>query len=486
MLNIIKKFLDLVNFQPDEILLVTENEIYTYKDFLSYVNYIARQLLLNGFKKGDRVALLINGFAGFYCSLFAIWLSGGTVVPLNTSLHVRDIEVLINKAEASFIILAEEYFDMYNNNNTKKIVITKGKEETIPYSPLKDGDLAAIMFTSGTTGIPKGVCQTLASHSTNAYLTANALGVTQKDRVFINTPPYFTSGLSHFLTILCKGGSLCGNYGFYFGPQLLKVIEDNKCSGFGGAPTHLVRVIETLSSPWQGTSLRFIMSSGDYLPDNIIEKARLMLPGIKIFNVYGLTEFSGRVCILPPEEYKNKKGSVGKPIGDTKITILDDDGNKVSAGVQGEVHVAGDMLMKGYLNDPETTSRVKTSFGFKTGDFGYKDEDEYLWIQGRKDDIFKSSGEKVSTNFIKQELLALELFKDVAVIPAEDILMGKVPLAFVVMQEGVVFNKKDIKKKLLSRLPQNHIPIRYIILEEIPRTGSGKAIRSKLEAIIRD
>ena len=170
-----------------------------------------------------------------------------------------------------------------------------------------------ILFTSGTTGVPKGACRRCARSRRTPGSVALRLGVGADDRIFVNTPPYFTSGICHFFTMMANGGGVAGQLGFYFGEGLLDEMAALGCTGFGGAPAHLVRVVEPLEEPRAGHPFRFWVSSGDHLPLHVIEKARRVLPGIRLFNIYGLTEVSGRLCVLLARATSDSARRIGGP-----------------------------------------------------------------------------------------------------------------------------------------------------------------------------
>jgi acyl-coenzyme A synthetase/AMP-(fatty) acid ligase len=285
--------------------------------------------------------------------------------------------------------------------------------------------------------------------------------------------------------MLAHGGGVAGQLGFYFGEGLLDELHELGCTGFGGAPAHLVRVVEPLEAPREH-SLRFWVSSGDHLPLHVIEKARRVLPGIRIFNMYGLTEVSGRLCVLLPGELDERQGSVGRPIGTMRVTSRDTHGAEVPAGETGELYVSGPLLTQGYLDEPEINARTLTEHGMRTGDFGRVDADGYVWVAGRKDDIIKRGGEKVSVVHVQEALLALGRFHDVAVIATPDEILGHVPVAFVVPREPEGFRGSRVLRELRDALPSTSLPSRIVAVERIPRTGSGKAIRAELRRLLEE
>jgi acyl-CoA synthetase (AMP-forming)/AMP-acid ligase II len=498
--------------RPDETLLRTRGRTYSYADMEARATDVAAALLAASGRRGGRVALVLEEYDQFFVCMLGAWLAGQVVVPLNTSLPQNDVDWLINKARPDLIVVPAEDVCPTRDDGPVRLVVTAadGRVDGVrtagvdvpadePPSPGSAGpavsaaeleavgedELAMIMFTSGTTGLPKGVCQTLRAISSNAGHVALTLGLEAGDRIFINTPPYFTSGICHFLTLLANGGGVAGQLGFYFGSGLLDEMEAEDCSGFGGAPAHLVRVVEPLEEPREHT-FRFWVSSGDHLPLPVIEKFRRVLPGVELFNMYGLTEVSGRLCILPPADLDVCVGSVGRPIGDMRVVARSGDGAEAAPGETGELFVTGSLLMQGYLDEPEITAKTLTPHGLKTGDFGHVDESGAVWIAGRKDDIIKRGGEKVSIIHVQEALQGLGRFADVAVVAAPDEILGHVPVAFVVPLEREGFKASRLLRELRGVLPSTSLPSRVIAVESIPRTGSGKAIRAELRKLLAE
>jgi acyl-CoA synthetase (AMP-forming)/AMP-acid ligase II len=492
--------------RPDAVLLLTQDRSYTYADVFARSASVAVALRAAGVAgPGHRVALLLEEYDEFFVAMMGVWLAGAVVVPLNTSLPAADVAWLIDKAAPDALVLPAAAGDEDTAGGPLRLHVAAGEDgrvvglraagEAPPpepvagaaagLEPVREDDMAMIMFTSGTTGMPKGVCQTLRSISSNAALVSQTLGLTGEDRIFINTPPYFTSGICHFLTLMARGGGVAGRLGFFFGAGLLDEMEALGCTGFGGAPAHLVRVVEPLEEP-RAHPFRFWVSSGDHLPLSVIRRFHAMLPGIDLFNMYGLTEVSGRLCILPPAELDTLEGSVGRPIGDMRVVARRGDGAEAAPGETGELYVTGSLLMQCYLDEPEITRKALTGHGLKTGDFGRLDESGAVWIAGRKDDIIKRGGEKVSIIHVQQALQGLGRFADVAVLAAPDDILGHVPVAFVVPNDRDDFRPSRLLRELRSVLPSTSMPSRLVAVDEIPRTGSGKAIRKQLERLLAE
>jgi acyl-CoA synthetase (AMP-forming)/AMP-acid ligase II len=488
--------------RADATLLRTRGRAYTYSDMEARATRVAAVLRAAAGRRGARVALVLEEYDQFFVCMLGAWLAGLVVVPLNTSLPQHDVDWLLGKSQPDVIVLPDDEACPTAEGGPVRLVVTADERglvdgaraaggaaaQTAPAAELEavaGDELAMIMFTSGTTGLPKGVCQTLTAISSNAGNVALRLGLEAEDRIFINTPPYFTSGICHFLTLLANGGGVAGQLGFYFGTGLLDEMEAEGCTGFGGAPAHLVRVVEPMEEPREHP-FRFWVSSGDHLPLPVIEKFRRVLPGIGLYNMYGLTEVSGRLCVLSPADLDVKVGSVGRPIGDMRVVARRGDLTEAAPGEQGELYVTGSLLMQGYLDEPEITAGTLTAQGLKTGDFGKVDESGAVWIAGRKDDIIKRGGEKVSIIHVQEALQGLGRFADVAVVAAPDEILGHVPVAFVVPHQPHGFKASRLLRELRGVLPSTSLPSRVIAVEAIPRTGSGKAIRAELQRLLAE
>ena len=487
----VETLLSLARARPEQPLLVTQGGSYGYGGFARRAATLAGELVAGGLTRGARAALLLDAYDDFFVAMFAVWLAGGVAVPLNTTLPAADLERLIAKSRPEVLLTrsgdglpafaASSAADTPRRLAVAAADLPEAQPEALDaLVPVGSDELAMVMFTSGTTGRPKGVCQRLRAIGANAGLVADRLGLTAADRIFINTPPYFTSGICHFLTLMAHGGGTAGRSGFFFGSGLLDEIAEAGCTGFGGAPAHLVRVVEPLAEPWPTGAPRFWVSSGDHLPLDVIDRARRVLPGLLLFNMYGLTEVSGRLCVLSPDELDRRRGSVGRPIGEMTVTVHGPDGDLLADGEVGELYVAGPLVMQEYLDDPDVTAASLTPQGFRTGDFGRRDADGFVWVEGRRDDIIKRGGEKVSLVHIQDALRGLGLFADVAVIAADDELLGRVPVAFVVPSDPATFERATVMRALRHALPATSLPSRVVALAEIPRTGSGKAIRPEL------
>jgi acyl-coenzyme A synthetase/AMP-(fatty) acid ligase len=184
--------------------------------------------------------------------------------------------------------------------------------------------------------------------------------------------------------------------------------------------------------------------------------------------------------LLAPDELDRRRGSVGRPLPGMSVTVRDSAGRELPDGAEGELYVSGPLVMQGYLDEPDITAGTLTSHGLRTGDFGRRDTDGFVWVEGRRDDIIKRGGEKVSIVHIQEALRALGTFADVAVIAVDDAILGHVPVAFVVPADGLPLKRTAVMRELRGVLPATSLPSRIVPLDEIPRSGSGKAIRAEL------
>ena len=475
-----------VQADPSAPALLTAEKVISRQEFRDETLCLAGGLTRAGLQKDGRVALAAKDYTEFFTLLYAVWAAGGIAAPMNITLPPANRAAILGQLKPDLCVKGSGLEGLAPESFSESFVTLESlRGDAIEPHPNRPEDEAMIMFTSGTTGVPKGVQNNHGALALNAGLMAGVLGLTEQDRIFINTPPYYTSAIIHLLTMFTHGAGLAAQSGFMFGGAILELMASFGCSGFGGAPVSLGRISEAGEDAPMPDGLRFLMSSGDHLPVPVIQKLTEGFPGVKIFTVYGLTEVAGRLCVLPPEDVIRKSGSVGRPLSGMTVGVFEQDSDTpCPPETLGEVCVRGPLLSKGYLNSGGPLPGADTPAGFRTGDFGYLDQDGFLFLRGRKDDIFKSGGEKVSTILIQQALSGMPEFLDCAVLPVEDAVLGRVPGVYYVPANGTPLKKRAVLKRLKQVLPPNHIPVRFSPLAKIPRTGSGKIIRRELEEMI--
>lgn len=465
-----------VEERPLATALLSNGRTLTYLELWESIIRRVGWFCLQGLKRDMRVAIYTDNDIEMTISLFAVWISGAICVPINITLKSHQIAAVEENVRPDIGFYTDDVI-MDVAKPFPLFPLVGGANYNEPVQRSKSEDCAIIMFTSGTSGVPKAVPMTYGAIGHNAWETSIKLCITSNDRIFVNSPPYYTSSIVHGLTLFAQGGSVYVNRVLLIGSSLIDIMCKNHCTGFGGVPVHFIRLAGILKDIDSPESIRFLMNSGEHLPVPVLKEIHSALPDIQFFCVYGLTEVAGRLCILSPEKLESKFGSVGLPLPGMEISIRNESGLEVEAGEMGEVHVSGVCLMEGYLNNFKANEKSMKPYGFATGDFGYVDSVGYLYLQGRRDDIIKVGGEKVSVKMIEEEIYGFEAFDDFIVSSVFDEHMGNVPSVNYVLKNGATFRKKELLKHLRKRLPANHIPVHFIEIDEIQRALSGKVLR---------
>ncbi len=285
------------------------------------------------------------------------------------------------------------------------------------------------------------------------------------------------------------GGTVVLENSMLFPVEILKKIEKEKITGFPIVPTILAMLLklETIKN-YDLSSLRYISNTGAALPVEHIKAFRQLFPDIKIYSMFGLTECK-RIAFLPPEMIDQKPGSVGKAMPNCEVFIVDESGQEVSNNVIGELVVRGSNVMRGYWNSPELTEKTYRDGWFQnekwlfTGDYFYKDDDGYLYFVGRKDDMIKTKGERVSPKEIENILCTLEGVSEAAVIGVPDEILGQVIKAFIVPKPNYSLTENDILRFCKENLENYMIPKYVEFLESLPKTPNGKIDKKKLKEL---
>lgn len=463
-----------------------EGEAWTGRDCLGQI--AARMALLDaeGAKPGERVIVISGRGNAFWCDMIAVWAMGGVAVPLVASMSASHVDAVLDRAEPRFIIgrpdqINEAFATLRHLDIVGRDADVEALDRMVDCKPEQ---AATILFTSGSTGVPKGVQLAHRALLQNALGTASMLPTRADDTLFIAIPFRFVSAVSHFLVTTLTGGCFAGTEQPVMPADLVDSLKATGATAFGGAPMQLRWIADQIDEV--ELDLRWLMSSGDHLSSDIIDKFAATSCNPSVLAVYGLTELAGRFCVLRPELALKKNGSVGLPIPGLDVELRGDDGRPLEVGEIGSVHARGVPLMDGYRKDEAATRAAIDDAGwFETGDFGILDEDGFLFLRGRRDNVFKTSGLKVSGQLIADALMRVGCFSDVAVFPEEDPIAGHVACAYYCMPSDQELQKGMVLRTLRETLPVNHLPARFRRLEHIPRTASGKIDRAAFRETIK-
>ena len=444
------------SLHPHRRLLITNDVKLDYSGFYDRVQLLRERLTGQGIAPGDVVAITGESFETVFLGLFANWELGS-------------IPAVIPRYDSQKALESLNPVGLITDPNTV-MAFRDGRT---------DAENSLILFTSGSTGQPKGVVLKADAIVQNAVAASSEFKLDESDRLFINTSPLYTSAICHFLSVLVSGGTLIAKKGLILPEILKRELEECGATSFGGAPVHYQRVVGHSDAKLPQTLRRWI-SSGEALLKPLIEAGQKRFPRLDLHCVYGLTEVSGRLAALSPSLLATKPGSVGKTLGNMTITIRNEAGEKCPVGEIGEIFVQGSWLFKEYLDCPEETAAVKTDLGFRTGDFGSLDRNGDLWIEGRRDEVIKSGAEKVSLRRVREAVLKSIDCVDLAVIDGWDEVIGRVPCAFIVLRGGEKMISPELMRAVRADLPATHVPKRWYVVDLIPRTGSGKVLVGEL------
>ncbi len=342
-------------------------------------------------------------------------------------------------------------------------------------------DLAFIVFTSGTTGQPKGVM--LSHRNVGAVVDAilDYLPLSPADRYALVLPLFHTYAKSVLLTTLASGGKVVFD-SFNDLPGFVARLESRRITAFSGVPYHVNMLLQRAPLDRHDLSaLRFLTISGSHLASETLHALARRFPSAQVVFMYGMTETSTRACALPPERMVEKAGSCGRPIRGVALRVVDDDDRDLPAGRTGEVLVRGENVMQGYFGDPALTRATLRGGWLHTGDLGYLDDEGFLYLVGRNSDLIKCAGERISAHRIEEVLTAHPGVLEAAVLGEPHPILGESVRAFVV-RRGDGASEEDLRRHCARHLTHHEIPRSWTFLSELPRTASGKVQKHRLSS----
>ena len=506
---------------PDKEALIFGQQRWTYKSIEQHTNHLASALCDAGVKRQDRVVVFMDNCPEAVISLYAILKAGGVFVILNASLKGPKLSYILKNSGASLLIThtsktkaVKDALDVRDHDfriiwvgptnemprelsgislSWEEIFTALSDEATagVLSSDVKlprciDVDLACLIYTSGSTGEPKGVMSTHHNIISAARSIIQYIG-NQEDDIILNVRPLsFDYGLYQIIMAFMFEGTVVLEKSFGYLHNILKRIAGEKVTGFPIVPTVAAMLLKVDDlKQYDLSTLRYITNTADALPVSHIRKLRLLFPGVRIFSMFGLTECK-RVCYLNPEELDKRPLSVGRAMPNCEVFVVDRDGSEVSPGKTGELTVRGSNVMQGYWKDTEMTAKTYR-FGdypaeriLHSGDYFRKDQEGFLYFLGRKDDMIKTKGERISTKEVEHTLCSMDVVAEAAVIGVPDEILGMAIAAFIVPEAKVGLTEQRVLKYCRENMETFLVPKYIEFMDKLPKTPNGKINKIQL------
>ena len=478
---------------PDQPAIIFEHNEWTYKELYENARKIAHFIQQQGYQKGDVIAQFMLNSDLFMAVYYGVQLAGCTVMPVNTKLAAPEVAYIFSHSEAKLCFYSESLQPTLNAANFKfDQVLTEETIRTILAMPAPDlqdtafdaEDVAVIMYTSGTTGKPKGVMLTHRNIYETADIWSQSMHITSKDRTYICTPLFHCAGNHVFaMPTLYKGGTVI--VAEAFSPdRTLKELVDTKATIFFGVPAmYTILLSKPEINDYSFEQLRLFCYGAAPMPYELVKQLKERFPNVAVQNLYGQTENTPAATSLLDDAALQKIGSVGKPLARTEVKLVTSDGEEVGIGEVGEICVKGPQVMKGYLRNPEETKRTIQNGWLYTGDLGRFDEEGYLYIVDRKKDMIIRGGENIYPIEIEEVLYQMPEILEAAVVGIPHEVYGEVPKAFVVFKEGKQLDAESIFDYVAKNIAKYKCPAEIEVLDALPRNASGKVLKHTLKPV---
>ena len=478
----------------------------SYSDINIQANRLANWLVQNGVVKGDRVIFFLENSVDYVVGYYGTLKAGAVAVPLSIDLKASTLDGIIAELDPKLIIstrrlereisrveptLLDRLKLLIREPQAKwssSVQVFAWNEATgsgpaeNPVAPLAATDLASIIYTSGSTGKPKGVMLSHGNIVANSHSICSYLQIGAEDIQMVVLPFHYVMGKSLLNSHFAAGATVVINNKFAFPASVVKQLADENVTAFSGVPSTFAYLLHR--SPLKKyrerlTTLRYCSQAGGHMATQIKRDLREALPPqTEIFIMYGATEATSRLSYLEPAMFEAKMGSIGKAIPGVTIRILDKNGNELADGEVGELVASGPNIMQGYWREPKATAAVLSEQGYHTGDYGYRDADGFFFVTGRRDEMLKVGGHRVSLLEVEEVILATGQFVEAVVLGLPDPLLGN-RLAALVVPKNNGGSDQDLTAAFAQKLPKFKLPGEIRQARSLPKSSSGKIDRQK-------
>jgi long-chain acyl-CoA synthetase len=477
---------------PDALALIHGSLQVTYRELQQRVAGCAQRLLAEGTRKGDRIGIWAENGLLLVVAYLAVIRAGAVAVPMPAESTTESVNRVLLDAGAVRLFLSPRIRRRLNAALLPEGVRLLGEEmigmvgevdEALWPDIAPELDLAALMFTSGSTGAPKGVMVTHRNVLTNTSDIVEYLELTAADRVMVVLPFHYCYGLSLLHTHLLAGASLVINNQFLYPEQVLRDMATHACTGLAGVPsTYQILLRKSRFRHLHFPALRWLQQAGGKLPNPFIQELRKSFPAVRFYTMYGQTEGTARLSYLPPERLDRHLGSIGRGLKSTRLEVLRPDGSPVPPGSDevGEIVASGANITLGYWNDPEETARFFREGRLRTGDLARVDAEGYIYLVEREREMIKSGGHRVGAKEIEEIIVEMPTVIEVAVVGVPDEILGEAIVALVVPTTGSGLTSEQVQAHCHRRLPAFKMPTLVRVVERLPHNANGKVVKSEV------
>ncbi len=472
---------------PERIAVESSGHVWTYRELDERARTTAAKFACFGVREGDRVALLVKNGMHTVEIIHALHYIGAVLVPLNVRLSADELAWQVTDADPRLFV-----YDCSQEEKAKAVAEKVPGCEAVSWGTLASTDpgsgtpplkrvmaldaLHSIMYTSGTTGRPKGVMLTYGNHWWSAVSSALNLGLHTGDRWLACVPMFHMSGLSILIRSVIYGITLVVHESFQ--PDVVnRALMKEKVTIVSVVSAMLDRMVEQLGSSAYPETFRCMLLGGGPVPLPLLDKC--LRKRIPVFQTYGLTETASQIATLPPEYMADKSGSAGKPLFPSELRIVAD-GKEQLPGQEGEIVVKGPTVTPGYWKRERATANTLRDGWLHTGDIGYVDEDGFLYVLDRRSDLIISGGENVYPAEVESHLTSHPAVREAGVTGVPHPRWGQVPVAFVSLKDDHAVSEEALRQYCREKLAKYKVPVRIHFVDKLPRNASNKLLRREL------
>jgi long-chain acyl-CoA synthetase len=481
-------------FFPDKTALIFEGRAYTYRELDEDVNRLANGLRALGVERGDRVALFLPNIPAFALAYFAVQKLGGIAVSINSLFKTEEVKFIANDAGAKVLFTTEmqrEYVPDDELPALEHVVIAEGEagndlalDELIARGDsrfravdMERDEPAAILYTSGTTGFPKGATLTHSNLVSNVYSTVHHTGMRPEDRLHLFLPLFHCFGQNFILNASVNACATVVLHRRWDPEPVLEAVQREGVTMFFAVPTIYIYLLNMDTSAYDLSSVRYYFSAAATMPQEVA-RCWEEQHGLRIYEGYGLTESTPFASYN--HDIRPKFGSVGTPIENVEMKIFDEEGNELPPGEWGEIVIRGPNVMKGYWNRPEATAQAIQNGWLRSGDIGMTDDEGYFYIVDRVKDMINAAGFKVYPAEVEQVLYRHPAVREAAVYGIPDPVKGEAVKAAIVLKEGATATAQEIIEFCRSNLATFKAPREVEFVTELPKSATGKILKRVL------